>query len=183
MTGSFCTLGSMFDVMEQLAENNSLIPIVSEAVAKTDTRFGTAKDNLERIRQITQSYPITTIAEAEPLGPQKKLDIIVAAPCTGNTLAKLAHGITDTPVLMAIKAHIRNDRPVVLAIYTNDALSNNAVNIGLLLNKKNIFIVPFYQDDHEKKPRSINSDTSLIIPTMEYALEGVQLQPIIKGGL
>jgi len=181
MTGSFCTLKNHLPIIKTLSEQNNIIPIFSFSVANLDTRFTKAANFYNEVYEIAKKKPIITIEDAEPIGPQKLLDIVVVAPCTGNTLAKLNNAITDTPVLMAIKAHLRNDRPVVLALSTNDALSSNAVNIGGLLYKKNIYFAPFFQDDHLKKTRSITSDLELIIPTIELALQGVQIQPIIKG--
>jgi dipicolinate synthase subunit B len=181
MTGSFCTLKKHLPIIKTLSEHNNIIPIFSFSVANLDTRFTKAVDFYNEVYEIAKNKPIVTIEDAEPIGPQRLLDIVVVAPCTGNTLAKLNNAITDTPVLMAIKAHLRNDRPVVLALSTNDALSSNAVNIGGLLYKKNIYFAPFYQDDHLKKTRSITSDLESLIPTIELALQGVQIQPIIKG--
>lgn len=181
MTGSFCTLNSFLPVIKTLAENNNIIPVFSFSVANSNNRFTNASEFYQQVTDITHNKPIITIEDAEPIGPKKLLDILIVAPCTGNTLAKLNHAITDTPVLMAIKAHLRNDRPVVIAISTNDALSSNSVNIGGLIYKKNIFFVPMFQDDAVKKTRSITSDIDLIIPTTELALKGVQIQPIIKG--
>lgn len=181
MTGSFCTLNNYLPIMKELCKTNKVFPIFSEMVAKQDNRFTYAKDFFNTVAEICGNLPITTIVEAEPIGPKKLLDILIVAPCTGNTLAKLNHAITDTAVLMAIKAHLRNDKPVILAVSTNDALSMNAVNIGGLLNKKNIFFVPYYQDDPITKTRSITADADLIIPTVEFALKGIQIQPIVKG--
>jgi dipicolinate synthase subunit B len=181
MTGSFCTLKSHLPIMQALTKENDVIPIFSFSVANLDTRFTKAHDFYNEVYEITQNKPITTIEDAEPIGPKELLDILVAAPCTGNTLAKLNNAITDTPVLMAIKAHLRNNRPVVLAVSTNDALGSNAANLGGLLFKKNIYFVPFSQDNHINKPRSLIADLGMIIPAMESALKGVQIQPIIKG--
>lgn len=181
MTGSFCTLNSFLPVIKTLAENNNIIPVFSFSVASSNNRFTSASEFYRQVMDITHNKPIITIEDAEPIGPKKLFDILIVAPCTGNSLAKLNHAITDTPVLMAIKAHLRNDRPVVIAISTNDALSSNSVNLGGLIYKKNIFFVPMFQDDAVKKTRSITSDIDLIIPTTELALKGVQIQPIIKG--
>ncbi|HEY8423815.1 MAG TPA: dipicolinate synthase subunit B [Clostridia bacterium] len=181
MTGSFCTLRSFLPVMQELTKENNVIPIFSFSVAKLNTRFTKAVDFFNEVYEITQNKPIVTIEDAEPIGPKKILDILIIAPCTGNTLAKLNNAITDTPVLMAAKAHLRNERPLVLALSTNDALASNAVNIGGLLYKKNIYFVPFYQDDPVNKTRSLTADVDMIIPAMESALKGVQIQPIIEG--
>lgn len=181
MTGSFCTLKNVLPIMQTLSKDNNVIPIFSFSVANINTRFTNAADFYNEVYEVTQNKPITTIEDAEPIGPKKMLDIIVVAPCTGNTLAKLNNAITDTPVLMAVKAHLRNDRPVVLALSTNDALSSNAANIGGLMYKKNIYFAPFYQDDYINKTRSLTADIDYIIPAMEMALKGIQIQPIIKG--
>lgn len=181
MTGSFCTLKNYLPVMKTLAENNSILPIFSFSVASSNNRFVNAKEFYQQVWDIAHNQPITTIEDAEPIGPKKLLDVLIVAPCTGNTLAKLNNAITDTPVLMAIKAHLRNDRPVIIAVSTNDALSSNLVNIGGLMYKKNIFFVPMFQDDPKNKTRSMTSDIDLIIPTVESALNGIQIQPIIKG--
>lgn len=179
-TGSYCTFDKVFPQLEQLVkENANVYTIFSERAQKTDTRFGKAADFLKRAKDITGKDPITTIVEAEPLGPNNILDIMVIAPCTGNTLAKMASAITDSPVLMAAKALLRNNKPVVLAISTNDALSNNLKNIGLLINTKNIYFVPFGQDNYKHKPHSMVAHFELIKPTIENALEGRQLQPLV----
>lgn len=180
LTGSHCTLERVFPELERLvAEGADVTPVVSEAVATTETRFGTPEAWLNRLYQVTGKRPLRRIAEAEPIGPQRLLDVMVVAPCTGNTMAKLANGITDTPVLMACKAHLRNQRPVVLAIATNDGLSMNAKNLGLLLNTRSVYFVPFGQDNPSSKPNSLDSDLSLLVPTLEAALAGRQLQPIL----
>lgn len=178
--GSYCTFEKLFAAAEKLREEYELIPIMSETAAKTDTRFGAASVNIQRLRELCNREVITTVTEAEPLGPALALDALVIAPCTGNTLAKLAHGITDSAVTMAAKAHLRNARPVVLAISTNDGLSASAENIGRLLNRKHIYFVPFGQDDCAKKPRSLQADFSLIGESVEAALRAWQLQPILK---
>lgn len=180
LCGSYCTYEKLFAAAEKLSARYELVPIMSETAAETDTRFGAAAVNIRRLQELTGREVITTIAEAEPLGPARPLDALVIAPCTGNTLAKLAHGITDSAVLMAAKAHLRNARPLVIAFSTNDGLSASAENIGRLLNRKNIYFVPFGQDDPAKKPRSLQSDFELIGDTVEAALRGWQLQPILK---
>lgn len=181
-TGSFCTFSNIFPEMEKLIKAGAEITtIFSNSAQSIDSRFGAAKDFLKRAEEITGKPPILTISEAEPIGPQSLLDILVIFPCTGNTIAKLANGITDTPVLMAAKAHLRNDKPLVISISTNDALGMNMKNIGILLNAKNIYFIPFGQDNPMTKPNSMIADTTLLIPTLEKALEGKQIQPIIKG--
>lgn len=180
MCGSFCTLPTAVNSLLELCDSYDVVPIMSQITYNTDTRFGKAQDYIEKIEQKTGKKIIHTIVGAEPIGPKKLLDAMVIAPCTGNTLAKLCLGITDTPVCMAAKAHLRNARPLVIAISTNDALSNSAKNIGALLNQKNIYFVPFSQDDSNGKPTSCIADFSLLKQTIEYALEGRQLQPVIK---
>lgn len=179
-TGSFCMYEKIFEQMEHLhKEGAELIPIFSYASQKTDCRFGKAEDFLKRAEEISGRPPITTIPGAEPIGPNSLLDIMLIAPCTGNTLAKLANGITDTPVLMAAKAHIRNLKPLVLFLSSNDALGMNFKNIGLLFNSKNIYFVPFGQDNFIKKPTSMVAAPELISDTIQAALSGKQLQPVI----
>jgi dipicolinic acid synthetase, B subunit len=181
LTGSFCTFSKIMPELEKLvAEGADVLPIISEAVDKFDTRFGKADEWKSRIEGITDKKLIKTIVEAEPIGPKALLDIMVVAPCTGNTLSKLANGITDTPVAMAAKAHLRNGRPLVIAISTNDGLSNNAKNLGLLLNAKNIYFVPFGQDDPIKKCNSLTANNEMIIPTILEALKGKQIQPLLS---
>jgi dipicolinate synthase subunit B len=180
LCGSYCTYEQVFAQAGRLAEHFDLIPILSDTAAETDTRFGTATEHIRRLMEITGKHVITTVAEAEPLGPKLPLDALLIAPCTGNTLAKLSQGITDSSVTMAAKAHLRNGRPLVLAFSTNDGLSGSAENIGRLLNRKNVYFVPFGQDDPEKKPRSLQADFSLMAETVEAALEGRQLQPILR---
>ena len=155
--------------------------IFSESSQKIASRFGTPEEFLKRAEEITGRKPIITIGEAEPIGPKGYLDVLVIFPCTGNTVAKLANGITDTPVLMAAKAHLRNNKPLVISISTNDALGMNMKNIGLLLNAKNIYFVPFGQDNPIKKTNSLIAHTDKLIPTLEGALDGVQVQPILEA--
>ena len=180
LCGSYCTFDKLFDEIQGLKDKYDLIPIMSENAARTDTRFGTAADNIRRLRQLCGRDAAATIAEVEPLGPKLPMDALLIAPCTGNTLAKLAHGITDSSVTMAAKAHLRNDRPLIIAFSTNDGLSGSAENIGRLLNRRNVYFVPFSQDDPVGKPRSLQADFSLIEQSVEAALNGRQLQPIIK---
>ncbi|HIT34204.1 MAG TPA: dipicolinate synthase subunit B [Candidatus Faecousia intestinigallinarum] len=179
MCGSFCTFSRVFPVMERLTEEFALIPIFSQTVYATDSRFGTAQEHIRRASEICGRTPIFTIAQAEPIGPKQLLDALVIAPCTGNTLAKLSHSIADTPVTMAAKSHLRNSRPVILAVSTNDALAGAAENIGRLLGKKHYYFVPFGQDDPEKKPTSMVADFAQIPQTIKAALEGRQIQPIL----
>lgn len=179
LCGSYCTYEKLFAAAETLAERYELIPIMSDTAAETDSRFGRAADHIRRLRELTGRTVVTTIAEAEPLGPKEPMDALLIAPCTGNTLAKLAHGITDSSVLMAAKAHLRNGRPLVLAFSTNDGLSGSAENIGRLLNRRNVYFVPFGQDDPVKKPRSLQADFTRLGETVEAALRGEQLQPIL----
>ncbi len=180
ITGSFCTIKESIEALRILSkENIKILPILSETVCNTDTRFGKAKDIINQVEEITGNKVINSIATAEPIGPKGLLDILVVAPATGNTLAKNALGITDTAVTMAIKAHLRNNKPVVLGIATNDALGASAKNIGLLHNTKNIYFVPYRQDDPQKKNNSLICDFSLIPETVEKALNGEQLQPIL----
>ncbi len=179
ITGSFCTFSQVLPVIERLARENEVTAILSPAAAETDTRFYKAEDFRRELVHITGKEPMTTIAQAEQIGPKKLFDVLLVAPCTGNTLAKLHHGITDTSVLMAIKAQVRNDRPVVLALSTNDALGTAAINIGGLLNRRSLYFVPFSQDDHEQKPRSMAARFGLCEAAMEAALEGRQVQPVI----
>ena len=179
LCGSFCTFTKVFPVMELLSRDYSVTPIFSDAAYGTDTRFGKATDHIELAAEICGTPPIHTIVQAEPIGPRKLFDILLIAPCTGNTLAKLAHGVTDGPVTMAAKSHLRNGRPVLLAVSTNDALGAAAENIGRLLARKHYYFVPFRQDSPEGKPTSMVADFSLIPKAVECALEGRQIQPLL----
>lgn len=179
MSGSFCTFSRVFPVMEALREKYDILPIFSEHVYTLDTRFGTAEEHIQRAEAICGVPVLHTIAQAEPIGPKKLLDALVIAPCTGNTLAKLSCGIADTAVTMAAKSHLRNGRPVILAVSTNDALAAAAENIGRLLARKHYYFVPFRQDDAEKKPTSMVADFSQIPRTLELALQGRQVQPVM----
>lgn len=181
MCGSYCTYAQVFAAAGELRKDYALLGIMSETAAETDTRFGTAAAHIRRLMDLTGESVVTTIAEAEPLGPARPMDALVIAPCTGNTLAKLAHGVTDSAVTMAAKAHLRNGRPLVIAFSTNDGLSGSAENIGKLLNRRNIYFVPFRQDDPEKKPRSLQADFTLLRETVAAALRGEQIQPILRG--
>ena len=181
-TGSFCTYEKIFTALEELKTTGaSLLPVFSTNASSLDSRFGTSASFLERARALTGKEPITTIPGAEPIGPKGLMDILVIAPCTGNTLSKLANGISDTPVLMAAKSHLRNNRPLVLSLSTNDALGMNLKNIGILLNTKNIYFVPFGQDDYQAKPNSMTAFTDLLAETIDCALSGRQIQPVIRS--
>ena len=178
--GSFCTHSRAMAALEQVrAHWRNVVPIVSECTAATDTRFGKAHDLMREMERICDRRVISSIQAAEPIGPKQLLDLLIIAPCTGNTLGKLAAGITDTSVTMAAKAHLRNSRPVLIALSTNDGLSTSARSIGELLARKHVSFVPFGQDDPEHKPTSLSADFSLIVPAAQAALEGRQLQPIL----
>ena len=179
LCGSFCTFASVFPVMESLAKSHTVVPIFSQIAATTDSRFGTAQAHLSSAEAICGRKPILTIEAAEPIGPKKLLDALIIAPCTGNTLSKLAHSVADTPVTMAAKSHLRNGRPVIVAVSTNDALAGAAENIGRLLSRKNYYFVPFGQDDPLQKPTSIVADFRKIPETLEAALVGQQVQPVL----
>lgn len=180
LCGSFCTHAKVLRELEGICgEYEVVVPVVSEICQVTDTRFGTAKSFMKRVEELTGRRAIRSVVEAEPIGPKKLLDVLVIAPCTGNTLGKLAAGITDTAVTMAAKAHLRNDCPVVVAVASNDGLGGAARNLGELLVRKNYFFVPFGQDDPENKPCSLVADFSRIGETVEAALEGRQVQPLL----
>jgi dipicolinate synthase subunit B len=180
LTGSHCSYEEVLPQMERLMrEGARVIPVLSPAVAETDTRFGTAKTLVERLVQLTGREPITSIVKAEPTGQKLLFDCFAIAPCTGNTLGKLANAVTDTPVLMAAKGTLRNLRPVVLAISTNDALGANARNLGNVLNMRHVYVVPFGQDNPDAKPNSCVADFGKIVETIQAALEGRQLQPVL----
>lgn len=182
MCGSFCTFDKAIEQMSLLkAKGAEVTPIMSQTAYTTDTRFGKADDINTRIESICRKSIIHTVEDAEPIGPKKMFDILIIEPCTGNTLAKLACGITDTAVTMACKSHIRNARPVLLAVSTNDALGSSAKNIGHLLNFRNIYFLPMRQDDCTAKPRSVVADFSLTENAILSALDGKQLQPIITA--
>ena len=182
MCGSFCTLSDSLVQLQKLVDlGANVTPIMSYSVFKTDTKFGKASFFIDSVENITGKKIINTIETAEPIGPKNYLDIMVVSPCTGNTMAKLNHGITDTPVLMAIKAHLRNNKPVLIALATNDALGANLANIGGLINKKNFYFVPFSQDNFLKKPKSMISNFDKLTSAIELAIAGIQLQPIIES--
>ncbi|GKX31806.1 dipicolinate synthase subunit B [Vallitalea longa] len=180
LCGSFCTMDRIFDPLKQLVENGAdVYPIMSNNAYTIDTRFGNAKDFVKRLEDMTGHKVQTKIEETEPIGPKKLIDMLVVAPCTGNTLGKLANAITDTSVLMAIKANLRNCRPVVIAIATNDGLALNFKNFGTLMNTRNIYFVPFGQDNHVSKKNSLVAKMDLIYDTVKEAKEGRQIQPVI----
>lgn len=179
VTGSFCTLSGFIDSIRELAnESESLIPIFSESVQTMDTRFGRAKENMRLLEEITGNTGLSSIIEAERIGPLNMFDVLVVAPCTGNTLAKIVLGITDSVVTMAVKSHLRNLSPVVIGVSSNDILGANAKNLGALLNFKNVYFVPFYQDDPINKEKSITFKPELLIETIQKSMEGRQIQPL-----
>lgn len=178
--GSFCTYSKVIPILHMLKEQfGKLTPIMSESSYTTDTRFGSAANIQDEIENACGERILSTLAEVEPIGPNKLLDALVIAPCTGNTLAKLAAGIADTTVTMACKSHLRNGRPVIIAVSTNDGLGANAKNIGYLLARKHVYFVPFFQDDPQGKPNSLLADMTLLPDTIKEALEGKQLQPLL----
>ena len=182
LCGSFCTLSHSLNVLEELSGYDiNILPIMSQIVYSTDTRFGKADDIIKRVETLCGNSVIHTIAAAEPIGPKNLLDAIIVCPCTGNTASKIALGITDTPVTMAVKAHLRNNKPVILGLASNDALGATAKNIGLLHNTKNIYFVPYRQDDPLSKNNSLVCDFSLTVPTLQAALAGKQLEPVVKS--
>ena len=180
LTGSFCTFSKTIPKIKELIKKGAdILPIMSYNSYKLDTKFGKAQDFINEVEEITGKKIIHTIQEAEPIGPKKLTDIMVVAPCSGNTMAKLANDIIDTPVTMAVKSHLRNDRPVVIATSTNNGLGANLVNIGKLLIRKHYYFVPFKQDNPITKPRSIVYDFDYLIKTIEYALDEEQISPIL----
>lgn len=180
MCGSFCTFARAMNALGQLCETGAnVIPIMSGISYSTDTRFGKAADFREKIESLTGNKIISTVKEAEPIGPKGLLDLLVVLPCTGNSLAKIAGGIADTSVTMAVKAHLRNQRPVLIAVSTNDGLGTAARNIGTLLNCKHLFFIPFTQDDYIKKPNSLVADFAQLPDAIEAAFEDRQLQPVL----
>ena len=180
MTGSFCTFAKAIKGIKTLVEEGAKVQIIFSDSAQTiNSRFGKAKDFIHTITEITGQEPMMSIEQAEVIGPTACFDLLLILPCTGNTMAKLVNGITDTPVLMASKAHLRNGKPLLISMATNDALGMNFKNIGYLLNSKNVYFVPFGQDDPVKKPNSMTADTGLLIPAMLEALKGRQYQPVL----
>ena len=184
LTGSFCTFEKMFTELQKLKDAGAdIYPIMSDASQTIESRFGKPDTYVTKVKEITGKEPIISIPGAEPIGPKAYIDALAILPCTANTAAKLANGITDTPVLMAAKAHMRNNKPLVISISTNDGLGMNLKNIGLLCNSKNIYFVPFGQDNYRTKPNSLVAHVELLIPTLEMALEHRQYQPILKDYL
>jgi dipicolinate synthase subunit B len=179
LCGSFCTFDKAFASMAEVAGIHTVTPIFSQAAYTIDSRFGTAESHIHRAAAICGREPLHTIAQVEPIGPKKLLDALIIAPCTGNTLAKLAHSIADGPVTMAAKSHLRNGRPVLIAVSTNDALAGAAENIGRLMGRKHYFFVPFGQDDPKAKPTSMVADFDKLLPALEAALENRQYQPML----
>lgn len=178
--GSFCNFCNAFYVLEQLVKSGEeVLPIMSYNAYSTDTRFGTAAEHIERAENLCRHKVVCTLKDAEPLGPKIKLDCMCICPCTGNTLAKLSNGICDTPVTLAAKAHMRNERPLVIALASNDSLLGNAENFGRMLARKNVYFVPLKQDDSKGKPRSLVCDFSKINETIDNAKRGIQIQPIL----
>lgn len=180
LTGSFCSFEKSISILQKISEKYDILPIMSHNAYGLDTKFGKAEDHRKRIEEICNKDIVHTIPDAEPIGPTLKLDCLVVCPCTGNTLSKVANGITDTSATMAIKAQLRNERPVLIALASNDGLSGASVSIGKLLQKKNVYFVPFTQDSPFKKPRSLVCDFDKLPEALEYALEGKQLQPILS---
>ncbi len=179
LCGSFCTYARVFPIMEQLSKEHDVTPVFSFASYSIDSRFGTARGHIDKAAAICGKEPWHTIEQVEPIGPRKLFDALIIAPCTGNTLAKLAHSIADTPVTMAAKSHLRNGRPVLIAVSTNDALAGAAENIGKLMARKNIYFVPFGQDDAVNKPTSMVADFAKIPEALALAMEGNQIQPLL----
>ena len=178
LTGSFCTVKNSIRALKTILDLGTVTPIISQSIATTDTRFGKATDTVTTLSELCHRAPITTVKDAEPLGPASPLDLLIICPCTGNTLAKLACGITDGAVTMAAKAHLRCDRPLLIALASNDALSSNLKNIATMLNRKCVYFVPMYQDDPKKKPHSLIAEFNLLRPTLDLAMEGKQYQKI-----
>jgi dipicolinate synthase subunit B len=180
ITGSFCTFHKMIPELENLMnEKAHVYPIMSDSVMSFDTRFNKAKEFKEQVESITGKKIISTIVDAEPIGPKSLLDIVVVCPCTGNTISKISNAITDTTVTMAVKAHLRNNKPVIISISTNDGLGANAKNIAGLLNMKNVYLVPFGQDAPYKKPNSLVAKNTMLVPTIKAAIQGRQIEPVI----
>lgn len=180
VTGSFCTFKRIVPVIKNLVDlGHTVYPILSPSVANTDTRFGKAADFIKTLEEVTGNEPMLDISRVEPIGPKKMLDVLVVAPCTGNTLAKMANGIADTSVTLAVKSHLRNNRPVVVAVSTNDGLGANAQNIGKLVARKHIYMVPFRQDDCIEKENSLVADFDMTKPTIDAAMHGKQIEPLL----
>lgn len=180
LTGSFCTFSQSFEQAQKLVDMGAeLLPVMSENSVSTDTRFGTAEENIRKLREICGRDVVSDIAAAEPIGPKNMTDLMIVAPCTSNTAAKLANGITDTVVTMAVKSHLRSGKPVLLAIASNDSLLGSAKNLGELFNRKNYYFVPMLQDDWINKPASLVAEFGMIPQAAEAAMKGIQLRPLI----
>lgn len=180
LTGSFCTFSKVIPQIKKIKEKGAnVIPIMSYNAYELDTKFGNANEHIKEIESITNNKILHTIQDVEPIGPKKMTDVMVIIPCSGNTIAKLANGITDTPACMAAKSHLRNERPLIIGISTNDGLSSSAENIGKLLNRRNCYFIPFRQDNPITKPRSIVFSPEYIIPTIELAMDNEQIQPLL----
>ena len=179
MCGSFCTFDKVLSIVEGWGDKYDITAILSEHAAQTDTRFGAAAEYIRRLETLTGKPVMTTITDAEPIGPRNLFDVLVIAPCTGNTLAKIAHGITDTSVTMAAKSHLRNGKPVCIAFTTNDGLSATLQNVGVLMVRKNLYFVPFHQDDPIAKPNSLASDFTKLEQSFQSALAQKQMQPVL----
>lgn len=181
ITGSFCNFKDVEKLVENLKKEGTqtIIPIVSYSVQTENNRFASSEEYIAKLEEITGNKVINTLSKAEPVGPSNLIDVMIITPCTGNTLAKMANSITDTPVLMVAKSHIRNDKPLVIGISTNDALGGNAKNLGLLINSKNTYFIPFRQDDYIKKPKSLVYDYTKTVDTIVEAMKGKQIQPVI----
>lgn len=181
MCGSFCTIGKCVESLEKLKDTGiDIIPVMSETVYNTDNRFNKASELIDKVEEICKNKILHSITMTEPIGPKKLLDALIIAPCTGNTIAKIANSVTDSSVTMAAKAHLRNKRPLIIAISTNDGLSNSAKNIGMLLNMKNVYFVPFRQDDPVNKQTSLVANMDKIEETLKYAMKGEQIQPVLE---
>lgn len=182
ITGSFCTYEKIKKMIGEMTQSDlELVPIFSDNAQTIDSRFGKAEEFVKQVEELTGTRSIRSIQEAEPIGPSGCFDAMVIAPCTGNTMAKLCNGITDTPVLMAAKAHLRNEKPLILAVSTNDALGMNFKNMGMLANMKDIYFVPFGQDNYRAKPKSMIAHMELIPETVQEALLGKQIQPMVRS--
>ena len=180
MCGSICTFAAALEQAKLLAEEGfDILPIMSENAYSTDTRFGTAQSCIDTLQELSGKDIVHTIVQAEPIGPKNLADVLVVAPCTSNTLAKIANGVNDTAVTMAVKSQLRNGKPVVLALSTNDALAAAARNIGQLMNQRNLYLVPLHQDDPAAKPRSMTAELTQLLPTIGAALDGKQIQPMV----
>lgn len=183
ITGSFCTHNKIIEVISRLVNKGyNVLPIITDSVKATSTRFGDSKSFIEELEKITGNRVVDNIVEAEPIGPNNLIDVMIVAPCTGNSLSKIANGLTDNAVLMVAKSHVRNNKPVVIGISTNDALGVNAINLAKLLNYKNYYFIPFGQDNPQSKPKSLIADWDLLEATLEYAFKGNQIQPILLRG-